>query len=328
MEFKFDFTHITNDNFEEKALELFNFQYNNNNLYRDYCQAVQINSNKVKHLNQIPFLPIQFFKTHKIKTGLFNDGLFFESSGTTGSLNSKHYVKDVNIYEESFSATFELFFGSPHNYCVLALLPSYLERNNASLVYMAEQLIKASKNKKSGFYLYELEKLKETILANEKQQIKTLLIGVSFALIDFAEKFPMPLQNCMVMETGGMKGRRKEITRSELHDFLKNQWQLTHIYSEYGMTELLSQAYAKKDGVFYCPPWMKVLVRAEDDPLETLTVTNNALRGALNIIDLANIYSCAFIATEDVGLLHADGGFEVYGRLDVADIRGCSLMVP
>ncbi len=328
MEIKFDFTRITNDNFEEKALELFHFQYNNNNLYRDYCQAVQINSNKVKHLNQIPFLPIQFFKTHKIKTGLFNDGLFFESSGTTGSLNSKHYVKDVNIYEESFSATFELFFGSPHNYCVLALLPSYLERNNASLVYMAEQLIKASKNKKSGFYLYELEKLKETILANEKQQIKTLLIGVSFALIDFAEKFPMPLQNCMVMETGGMKGRRKEITRSELHDFLKNQWQLPHIYSEYGMTELLSQAYAKKDGVFYCPPWMKVLVRAEDDPLETLTVNNNALRGALNIIDLANIYSCAFIATEDVGLLHADGGFEVYGRLDVADIRGCSLMVP
>lgn len=328
MELAVNFTHINNDNFEEKALELFRFQYNNNFLYQNYCRALHVESNAVKHLNQIPFLPISFFKTHKIKTTSFEDGLYFESSGTTGSVNSKHFVKDESIYVKSFTITFQQFFGAMEDYCVLALLPSYLERNNASLVFMAEHLIKSSKNNKSGFYLNNLEQLKETLLENERQKIKTLLIGVSFALLDFAENFPMPLQHCLVMETGGMKGRRKEITRTELHDFLKKQWQLKQVYSEYGMTELLSQAYAKQNGVFYCPPWMKVLVRAQDDPLEILTVTNNAKRGALNIIDLANIYSCAFIATEDVGLLQPDGGFEVYGRLDVSDIRGCSLMVP
>lgn len=328
MDFTQDFTLITNDNFEEKALGLFNFQYNNNVLYRAFCQSLQVDSQSVKSINQIPFLPISFFKTHTVKTTNFENGLYFESSGTTGSTNSKHFIKDASIYEKSFTETFQLFFDAPTNYCVLALLPSYLERNNASLVYMADYLIKASKNKKSGFYLNDLEKLKQTILENEKQEIKTFLIGVSFALLDFAENFPMPLQHCLVVETGGMKGRRKEITRNELHDFLKKQWQLPQIFSEYGMTELLSQAYAKQNGVFYCPPWMKVLLRAEDDPLEILRVSHNTVKGALNIIDLANIYSCAFIATDDVGLLQADGGFEVYGRLDVADIRGCSLMVP
>ncbi len=328
MELAFNFTGITNENFEEKALELFYFQYNNNPLYRDYCKAIQIECKAVNSFYQIPFLPISFFKTHKIKTTAFEDGLFFESSGTTGSINSKHFIRNVTIYEESFIKAFQLFFGEPTEYCVLALLPSYLERNNASLVYMADYLIKASKHKKSGFYLNNLEQLKETISENESQQIKTLLIGVSFALMDFAEQFPMPLQHCLVMETGGMKGRRKEITRNELHDYLKKQWQITQVYAEYGMTELLSQAYSKQDGIFYCPPWMKVMVRAQDDPLETLLVFESAKRGALNIIDLANIYSCAFIATEDIGQLHPDGGFEVYGRLDVADIRGCSLMVP
>ena len=328
MNLALNFTHITNDNFEEKALEIFRYQYNNNTLYRNYCGALQVEMSMVNSLSQIPFLPISFFKTHKIKTTSFEDGLYFESSGTTGSLNSKHYVKEPAIYEESFTNTFQLFFGSPTQYCILALLPSYLERKNASLVYMADNLIKASKNKNSGFYLKDLDKLQSVILENEKKEIKTLLIGVSFALLDFAEQFPMQLQHCLVMETGGMKGRRKEITRDQLHNYLKKQWQLPQIYAEYGMTELLSQAYAKQNGIFYCPPWMKVLLRAQDDPLETLTVTDNAKRGALNIIDLANIYSCAFIATEDVGLLKPDGGFEVYGRLDVADIRGCSLMVP
>lgn len=328
MEAAYDFTAITNDNFEEKALALFLFQYNNNTLYRDYCRAIQVETSMVNSLEQIPFLPISFFKSHKVKTTSFDDELYFESSGTTGSTNSKHFIKEVAIYEKSFMKAFQLFFGSPEDYCVLALLPSYLERNNASLVYMADHLIKASNHKKSGFYLNNLAALKETILDNESKQKKTLLIGVSFALLDFAEAFPMSLANCVVMETGGMKGRRKEITRAELHNYLKAQWNLPQIFAEYGMTELLSQAYAKKNEIFYCPPWMKVLVRAQDDPLETLTVTNNARRGALNIIDLANIYSCAFIATEDVGQLHADGGFEVFGRMDVADIRGCSLMVP
>lgn len=322
------FTEVTHQNFEQHALALFRFQYQQNPLYQAYCQSLHISPTRVNSLKDIPFLPISFFKTHTLKTGNYREAFYFESSGTTASLNSKHYIKHPSIYEISFQKAFEQFFGLPNQYCIIGLLPSYLERKNASLVYMVKELINQSAQQQSGFYLNDFEKLHQTILSNEKNAIKTILIGVSFALMDFAEKYPMALKHCQVIETGGMKGKRKELTREQLHQFLKEKWQLPHIISEYGMTELLSQAYALREGKFYTPSWLKVLVRAQDDPLETLSVTDKAKNGALNIIDLANIYSVAFIATEDVGRLQPDGSFEVFGRMDVADIRGCSLMVP
>ncbi len=314
-------------NFESIAIKIFHFQYENNAVYRQYCQAVKIEAATIENLHQIPFLPIQFFKSHSITTTSFNPEAIFESSGTTQLVTSRHYIKSVSIYEKSCNAAFRLFYGEPSDWCIIALLPSYLERKNSSLVMMADKLIQQSKHVSSGFYLDELNKLGNTLELLEKQQQKTLLIGVTFALLDFAELYHMPLHYTTIMETGGMKGRRAEITRQEVHQQLYQSFKLKHIHSEYGMTELLSQAYSAGEGIFNCPPWMKILMREEDDPF-AVHVQNGSgtLTGAINIIDLANIYSCSFIATEDAGKLYSNGSFEVLGRLDNTDIRGCSLL--
>lgn len=317
----------TDENFIAHALETFHFQHKLNPVYRLYCDTIKVNPAQVTTLEKIPFLPIGFFKSHQVTTGPFNTATIFESSGTTQTINSRHYVKDVSIYEESFSRAFRLFYGSPSDWCILALLPSYLERNNSSLVMMASQLVKASGHPQSGFYLDDKQALQQTLQSLEQQGQKTLLIGVTFALLDFAEQFPMQLQHTTIMETGGMKGRREEMTRQEVHEILCAGFQLNQIHSEYGMTELLSQAYSSGDGLFNCPPWMKILLREEDDPFAIHAQPEAGITaGAINIIDLANLYSCSFIATEDAGKLFADGSFEVLGRLDNTDIRGCSLL--
>lgn len=302
---------------------VFLFQYNDNLVYRNWCNALKIKEESVTRITQIPFLPISFFKTHTVICGNFEPEIIFESSGTTVTINSKHYLKEKSIYQKSFEQCFDMFYGNAGEYCLLFLLPSYLERQNSSLILMADELIKKSGHPQSGFFLYDYELLHKTLLQMEARNQKTIMVGVTYALLDFAEQFPMQLKNTIVMETGGMKGRRMELTRPEVHDILKKQLGVEKIHSEYGMTELLSQAYSKGDGRFYCPPWMKVLVRNEQDPLQM----NETGRGLLTIIDLANMYSCAFIATEDVGEVFEDGSFEVWGRLDNSDVRGCSLMV-
>jgi hypothetical protein len=315
------------DDFNQLAIEIFQFQYHFNTVYRSYCDALGINPAEIKKISTIPFLPIQFYKTKEIVSTSFIHETIFESSGTTGSIKSRHVIKDVKIYAESFLKNFELFYGAPENYCIIGLLPSYLERENSSLVYMVNRLIENSRHHKSGFYLNDFNKLQETLLENEYHQQQTLLIGVSFALLDFAEQYPMQLKHTIVMETGGMKGRKKEMIRSAFHEILQSKLGMENIHSEYGMTELLSQAYSKKDGLFSSPPWMKVLIRAEDDPFDVNYINEKKiLSGAVNIIDLANLYSCSFIATDDCGKLHPNGSFEITGRLDNSDIRGCSLM--
>lgn len=309
--------------FDQLALELFRFQYANNPVYHQYVHAVNVVGDDVQRVQDIPFLPIQFFKSHDVVTTSFEAQAVFQSSGTTQTINSRHYVRDLGIYRQSFMLAFEQFYGPVNNLCVIALLPSYLERSNSSLVVMADELIRQSGHPDSGFYLYEHEKLAAVLQQLEARQQPTLLIGVTFGLLDFAEKFPMPLKHTIVMETGGMKGRREEMTREQVHGILKNAFGLQHIHSEYGMTELLSQGYSKGEGIFDTPAWMRVMVRQEDDPFD---VRSNGT-GIINVIDLANIYSCAFIATEDVGRVFENGQFEVQGRVDNSDIRGCSLMV-
>jgi hypothetical protein len=284
---------------------------------------MKVDIDSVKSVEQIPFLPIEFFKTHAIYTGSECPNFHFESSGTTQDIVSKHFVKDLGVYEESFMECFQQFYGAPQDYCILGLLPNYLERQHSSLVYMTQHLIQASKEARSGFYLYDFEKLNDTLAALEKKQQKTLLIGVSFALMDFVDAYPQKLQYTMVMETGGMKGRKQELTKPALHAYLANGFGVDTIHSEYGMTELLSQAYSKGEGIYTCPPWMKVFVADESDP----TALSTTGKGVLHIIDLANHHSCAFIATEDIGIVHSDGSFEVIGRLDQSARRGCSLLV-
>jgi hypothetical protein len=308
---------------EETALQLYQYQYRYNSLYAEYCNAVGKNHRAVKKLTDIPFLPIRFFKTHRVTTGRFEEEIYFESSGTTGSKNSRHYVKNVSVYTHSFTTAFRKFYGMPADWCIIALLPAYLERQHSSLVLMANELIKQSKHPDSGFYLYEHEKLQRLLHDLEKRSQPCLLLGVTFALLDFAENHPLSLQHTVVMETGGMKGRREEWTRQQVHEFLIQQLGISVVHSEYGMTELLSQAYSKGNGIFECPPWMKILVREEDDPF----CINSSGQGVINVIDLANIHSCAFVATDDAGKLLPDGCFEVLGRVDNSDIRGCSLMV-
>lgn len=319
---------LQNAAFESAALDLFLFQYENNTLYRTYCGYLNKTPGQVRTLNEIPFLPARFFKSHRVTSSSFEASLIFESSGTTGSINSRHFIKDISLYEKSFRLCFEQFYGNANQYCIIGLLPSYLERGNSSLLYMVKHLIQQSGHPGSGFYLDDFEKLQQQLLDNEARQQKTLLIGVTYALLSFAEKFPLQLKHTTVMETGGMKGRKKEITRDEVHHFLKQQFHIPSVHSEYGMTELLSQAYAGKNGIFHCPGWMKILLRSEDDPFYiTSTVpAGKTASGVINIIDLANIYSCAFIATDDVGKLHEGGSFEILGRLDNCDIRGCSLL--
>lgn len=308
--------------FERLALETYACQYSCNDIYAQYADAVGRPPGKVNSLEEIPFLPIRFFKTHPVVSGNFVPEAVFESSGTTQTTNSRHLVKSLDLYRQSFLLAFKQFYGNAGDWCIIGLLPSYLERSNSSLVVMADELIKQSGHPSSGFYLYDHEKLFHTLQQLEKQQQKTLLMGVTFALLDFAEAFPLQLQHTVVMETGGMKGRREEWTRQQVHDFLSARLGPAAIHSEYGMTELLSQAYSAGNGIFYCPPWMRVLLRSDDDPLQ-LTASST---GIINVIDLANIHSCAFIATDDAGKMHAGGGFEVIGRIDHSDLRGCSLM--
>lgn len=310
------------------ALEVFFFQYNNNDLYKKYVDKLGISPSKVNSLETIPYLPISFFKTHDVVTTGFDPEITFESSGTTGENTSRHLVKDLELYDKSFKAAFKLFYGKPRDWCILGLLPGYLERNNSSLIRMVNELIKESNNAYSGFYLHNHDKLFQALARNEIIHQPTLLIGVTYALLDFAEKYPMKLQHTVVMETGGMKGKREEMTREEVQDFLKKRFRLKLIHSEYGMTELLSQGYSSGDGIFRTPPWMKILVREYNDPFAIIANPKNekSVNGLINVIDLANLYSCSFIATDDIGEIYRNNTFEILGRRDMSDLRGCSLL--
>jgi phenylacetate-coenzyme A ligase PaaK-like adenylate-forming protein len=311
--------------FHETALEIFHYQAENNSVYKDFIFNLGIKTESVRSPEEIPFLPIEFFRNHKVVTGAFSDGVVFESSGTTGTTKARHHVTDLSIYEESFLTGFRYFYGDPADYFFAGLLPSYVERGNSSLVYMVEKLINTSSDRRSGFFMDETSKLITTLQTVRNENRKCILIGVSFALLDLAEKQSPDLSEIIVVETGGMKGRRKEITREELHATLKKGLNIRSVHSEYGMTELLSQAWSKGDGLFYSPPWMKIILRDTGDPL---SITGRyGTTGGINVIDLANINSCSFIATSDLGKIYKDGRFEVLGRFDSSDIRGCNLLV-
>jgi phenylacetate-coenzyme A ligase PaaK-like adenylate-forming protein len=318
------FTITTEQEFEQKALDVFRYQAENNKVYKEYLQLLHTNISDVKTVEQIPFLPIEFFKSRTVVSSEMEAKAIFTSSGTTGKFTSRHYVPDLSIYENSFKKGFELYYGPIQDYCVLALLPSYLEREGSSLIYMMEHLIKDSGHSKSGFYLHNHEELVATLKELKQTNQKVLLLGVSFALLDLAEEYQLNLEDVIVMETGGMKGRRKEITREELHAFLCERLGTKQIHSEYGMTELLSQAYSKGNSLFQTPPWMKILIRDTYDPF---SYEKQGRTGGVNVIDLANIHSCAFIETKDLGRIHPDGSFEILGRFDHSDIRGCNLLV-
>lgn len=311
--------------FNAMALEVFEYQFANSPVYREFCEYLNRVPGNVNSLEHIPFLPIEFFRSRRILDRSFEQAeICFSSSGTTGNKSSKHYVADKELYRKSFRSCFSLFYGDLRGYCILALLPSYLERQDSSLVFMVQDMILESQHPDSGFYLDNLEALAAKLSELQSQNSKILLLGVSFALLDLAEQLKTPLKNTIVMETGGMKGRRKEMIREELHQVLQDAWSLEHIHSEYGMTEMLSQAYSQKSGIFHCPPWMRILSRDTEDPLRIL---NPGQSGGINVIDLANLHSCSFIATQDLGKTDQEGGFEVLGRFDHSDIRGCNLMV-
>ena len=316
---------ITNQKqFEKIALKTFRFQYENNAVYRDFCNLMKTDVAKVKSLQQIPFLPIQFFKSHEVLSTSTPVQEIFTSSGTTGMATSKHLVTDVSLYEQSYQLAFSQFYGNIEDYVVLALLPSYLDRQGSSLMYMVNDLIAKTNNPESGFYLDDYDALISKIIQLDTAGQNVLLIGVTYALLDLIEKQNFRLQNTIIMETGGMKGRRKEMIREELHTILCNGFGVTSIHSEYGMTELLSQAYSLGNGIFECPSWMQILIR---DPEDALTYQENGKSGGINVIDLANINSCSFIATQDLGKKYPNNSFEVLGRFDNSDIRGCNLMV-
>ena len=314
----------TPKDFKQVAFSVFRHQFENNKVYRSFCDLLYIHPSDVHTLEDIPFLPIEFFKSKKIISSLEEVQEVFTSSGTTGSVTSKHYVSDIEFYKESYLKGFAHFYGNIEDYAVLALLPNYLERKGSSLVYMVADLIQRSKNKKSGFYLNNIEELAKKLIKIDQKGQKTLLIGVSFALMGLIEKCQFELKNTIIMETGGMKGRRKELVRNELHALLQQGFGVKNIHSEYGMTELLSQGYSNGNGVFETPPWMKVITR---DPEDALSIQKNGKTGGINIIDLANYNSCAFIATQDLGKVHQNGTFEIIGRFDNSDIRGCNLLV-
>jgi len=324
----------TDFNFEEAALELFRFQAEHVPIYKQYVSLLNVIPTEIKTINEIPFLPVSFFKTHEVRASLKNDiplhtATLFTSSGTTGMITSKHYVADVSWYHESFKKGFQHFYGNIKEYCILALLPSYLERSGSSLVYMADDLIQSSQHPDSGFYLNEYDLLIQKLKKLQQQNQKTILLGVTYALLDLSEKSsfllwgPGGFANLIIMETGGMKGKRKEMVREELHQQLTNAFVVDKIHSEYGMTELLSQAYSKGNGIFETPPWMRILIRDVNDAKNILSASKT---GGINIIDLANVYSCAFIATQDLGKI-TNNQFEVLGRFDDSDLRGCNLMV-
>ncbi|RZK55106.1 MAG: acyl transferase [Pedobacter sp.] len=310
--------------FNEVALTVFEHQAKNCRVYHDYISHLNVNPSSIKNYKEIPFLPISFFKSHQVLSTNQKPQIVFSSSGTTGQITSKHLVSDVSIYEESFNKAFEQFYGNSKDICILALLPSYLEREGSSLIYMVDDLLNQSLHPQSGYFLDDLEKLFNTVTDLKKANQKTILIGVTYALLDFVEQFQIDFPALIIMETGGMKGKRKEMVREELHDILTAGFGVKHIHSEYGMTELLSQGYSYGEGIFNCPPWMKILLRDTSDPLSLL---QNRQSGGINVIDLANINSCSFIATQDLGKVYADGSFEVLGRFDNADIRGCNLLV-
>ena len=310
--------------FEKIALKTFRYQYENNLVYQEFCDLLHTNVQKVKTLQQIPFLPIQFFKSHTVVSNNEAPQAIFTSSGTTGMTTSQHLVTDVSLYEESYRRGFSQFYGNIENYVVLALLPSYLEREGSSLIYMVEDLIQLSNQPESGFYLNNHDELIEKLIELDSQGQNVILIGVTYALLDLIEKRKFQLQNTIIMETGGMKGKRKEMIREELHQQLCAGFGVSSIHSEYGMTELLSQAYSLGEGIFECPSWMQILIRDTEDTLSYIT---NGKTGGINVIDLANRNSCSFIATQDLGKKYANGTFEVSGRFDNSDIRGCNLMV-
>ena len=310
--------------FEKIALKIFRYQYDNNNVYHEFCDHLKTEIHKVKTIQQIPFLPIQLFKSHAVISNSNDIEATFCSSGTTGMITSKHLVTDISLYEDSYRNAFSHFYGNIEDYVILALLPSYLEREGSSLVYMVDDLIKRSNNADSGFYLHNHEDLIPKLIALDEEGQNVILIGVTYALLDIVEKQNFNLKNTIVMETGGMKGKRKEMIREELHEQLCKGFGVSAIHSEYGMTELLSQAYSLGNGVFECPNWMQILVR---DTQDAFTYVGNGKTGGVNVIDLANINSCSFIATQDLGKKQTMNTFEVLGRFDTSDIRGCNLMV-
>ncbi len=312
------------DEFKQIALSVFKHQFENNLVYRSFCDLLYVHSSDVSEVNQIPFLPIEFFKSRRVVSSQDAIQEIFTSSGTTGNQVSKHFVTDISLYKQSYLKGFRHFYGTIEDYTILALLPSYLERGGSSLIHMIDDLIKRTKKTDSGFFLQNHQKLAKKLQVLDKNGQKVLLIGVSFALLDLIETYTFELNNTIVMETGGMKGKRKEQIRDELHTLLKNGFGVTEIHSEYGMTELLSQAYSKGNGIFHCPPWMQILTRDTEDPM---TILSGQKTGGLNIIDLANYNSCSFIATQDLGKIYSDGSFEVLGRFDHSDIRGCNLMI-
>jgi phenylacetate-coenzyme A ligase PaaK-like adenylate-forming protein len=313
---------VDQNNFDVLALKIFKYQALNNSIYRKYIDLLNIKPDDVRKVADIPFLPVELFKQHNIVTGNLNPEIIFESSRTSG-IASLHLVADLEIYKESIIRSFSIFFGAPENYIFLALLPSYLERSGSSLVYMMNYLMQFSGDKNSGWYLNNFKELNEKIKENKNSEKKIFLLGVSFALLDFARQYHPDLSGHIVMETGGMKGRRKELIRTQLHDELKGEFNLNHISSEYGMTEMLSQAYSVKSGRFNCPPWMKILIRESNDPLALIDTDET---GNINIIDLANIDSCSFLSLQDIGRKFADNSFEVLGRADYSEVRGCGLM--
>lgn len=312
----------SNRDFNEISLEIFHYQYNNNIVYKKYIDEIGFELSKAECYTDIPFLPVDFFKSHVVYCGE-KPGRCFSSSGTTGQETSRHWFDTTEMYENSFTGAFEIFYGDPEQYEILALLPSYLERSGSSLVFMMDHLIRKTRNKNSGFYLKNHDALIKRLLENENSGVKTFLLGVTFALLDLSEEIQTTLKHTIVMETGGMKGRRQELTRQEVHQKLCHAFGVNSIHSEYGMTELFSQAYSKGSGYFTCPPWMKILIRDPNDPF---SLFSEGKTGGINVIDLANIKSCSFIATQDLGRIPGKGLFEVSGRFDYSDVRGCNLM--
>ena len=316
---------ISNDRrFVKAALEVFQYQAKNCRVYRDFIDGLRIDPQNVSTVEQIPFLPVEVFKSHRVVSSEQAVEVTFTSSGTTGVVTSRHFVNDVSWYIQSFRKAFNLFYGDIGSYCILALLPSYLEREGSSLVYMVDDLIRQSGNPDSGFFLYDHDRLYHQLKKQQQASKPTLLIGVTFALLDFIENYTMDFPGLIVMETGGMKGRRKEMIREELHETLCKGFGVAAIHSEYGMTEMLSQAYSKGNGIFVCPPWLRIMARDPNDPM---TLVGGGRAGGINVIDLANINSCSFIATQDLGRIYTDNSFEVLGRFDNSDIRGCNLLI-
>ena len=316
------FTHFSRSDFLSVSKVLFDYQLKNNRTYQQFVDLLQKSNLPIDNESAFPFLPIRFFKSHRVFCGENVPDVYFESSGTTGQSVSRHFIRDLSIYENAFLQGFERQFGHPEMYCFIGLLPSYLERQHSSLIYMVNDLMKRSGHPGNGFYLNNYAELCEELQQLEKKGERIILFGTSFALLDFSATYSLKLSNTIIIETGGMKGRKKEMIRDVLVQILKKSFPMATIHSEYGMTELFSQAYAGESGLYHPPPWMKVLVRDEDDPL----AVSSFGKGALNIIDLANVHSCSFIATDDVGEVFDDGSFRVLGRLDNSDIRGCSLL--